>query len=64
MRVNEENVIKEMRKILKLLIHAFVRKNTDSINEAIGKLSTLISILSATEEEQIDITSTNDTKRY
>ena len=51
MKVNEENVLKEMREILKLLIRASVRESGSSISEAIGKLSTLISILSTTEEE-------------
>ena len=40
-----------MREILKLLIRASVRESGSSISEAIGKLSTLISILSTTEEE-------------
>lgn len=55
MKVNEENVLEEMRKILSIIQDGYRCSNSSScdrcLNKAIGKLGTLISILSATKDD-------------
>ncbi len=54
MKVNEENVLKEMEQILSILKNAYLKSNSNecdrNLNKAIGKLETLIMILSETKE--------------
>lgn len=55
MKVNEENVVKEMKDILDLLRSAYPQSKSGVcdrlLSRAIGKMDTLISILSETEDD-------------
>ena len=55
MRVNEENVLKEMKSILEIIQDGYELSNSINcdrvLSKAIGKLSTLISILSITKDD-------------
>ena len=59
MRVNEENVLKEMKSILSILDGAYLNSKSDicdrELSKAIGKLDTLIKILSNTNNDWIAI---------
>lgn len=54
MRINEENVLIEMKKILEIMQNGYEQSKSITcdrlLSRAIGKLSTLISILSATKD--------------
>lgn len=54
MRVNEENVLIEMKNILEIIQEGYEQSNSITcdrlLNEAMGKLGTLISILSVTKD--------------
>lgn len=54
MRINEENVIKEMKNILEIIRNGYRYSNSINcdrcLNRAIGKLDALISILSVTKD--------------
>ena len=55
MKVNEENVLKEMKSILSIIESAYLTTAKSSscsnkLNKAMGKLETLIKILSDTNE--------------
>lgn len=55
MRVNEENVIKEMKSILSIIDSAYLNSKSNlcdrELSKAIGKLDTLIKILSDTNND-------------
>lgn len=55
MKVNEENVLEEMKNILSIIHEGYRYSNSINcdrcLNKAIGKLDTLISILSATKDD-------------
>ena len=55
MRVNEENVLKEMKSILSIMDSAYLNSKSDICNrelsKAMGKLDTLIKILSNTNND-------------
>ena len=59
MKVNEENVVKEMKDILDLLRSAYPQSKSGVcdrlLSRAIGKMDTLKSILSETEDDWIAI---------
>lgn len=55
MRINEENVLNEMKSILSIINGAYLSSKSDKcdreLNKAIGKLQTLIKILSNTNDQ-------------
>ena len=55
MKINEENVLKEMKDILDLMRSAYSYSKSEVcdrlLSRAIGKMDTLTSILSGTEED-------------
>ena len=59
MRVNEENVLKEMKSILSIMDSAYLKSNSNicdrELSKAMGKLDTLIKILSNTNNDWIAI---------
>ena len=59
MRVNEENVLKEMKSILSIMDSAYLNSKSDicdrELSKAMGKLDTLIKILSNTNNDWIAI---------
>lgn len=55
MKINEENVLKDMKQILSIIEDAYLNSNSKNcdrgLSKAIGKLDTLIKILSKTEDD-------------